>query len=87
MHKIVLFIEPNDDAFWTPSKIEHLFMNRFAIDEDASFEIVKVLDLGKTSMRMSRPKHPDYMFFENERKQKGIDLLDDQNYPSFTNLV
>ena len=31
MQKIVLFIEPNDDAFLTPAKIGHLFMNRFAI--------------------------------------------------------
>ena len=54
MQKIVLFIEPNEDAWCTPSKIGHLFMNRFAIDEDASFEIVKVLDLGKSSW--SSPK-------------------------------
>ena len=40
--KIVLFIEPNDDAWFTPSKIGHLFMNRFAIDEDPGFEIVNV---------------------------------------------
>ena len=75
MHKIVLFIEPTDDAFSTPSKIGHLFMNRFAIDEDASFEIIKVFELEKTSLRMSSPKHPDYIFFENERKQKGMDLI------------
>ena len=31
MQKIVLFIEPNDDAFVTPFKIGHLFMNRFNI--------------------------------------------------------
>ena len=45
MQKIVLFIEPNGDAFKTPSKIGHLFMNRFAIDEEAGFEVVKVLEL------------------------------------------
>ena len=77
MQKIVLFIEPSDNAHRTPFKVGHLFMNRFAIDEDASFEIVKVLELAKTSFSMSRPKHPEYKFFENERKQKGIDLIDD----------
>ena len=78
MQKIVLFIEPNDDAFWTPLKIGHLFINRFAIDEDAGFEIVEVLELEKTSLRMSEPRHPEYKNFETERKQKGIDLTDDE---------
>ena len=74
--KIVLFIEPHDDAFYTPSKIGHLFMNRFAVDEDSSFEIVKVLELEKTSLAMYYPNHPEYKNFEKERKQKGIDLMD-----------
>ena len=78
MQKIVLFIEPNDDAFITPSKIGHLFMNRFAIDEDPGFEIVKILELEKTSWAMSYSKHPEYKNFENERKQKGIDLITDE---------
>ena len=74
--KIVLFIEPSDEAWDTPSKIGHLFMNRFAVDEDPGFEIVKVLELKKTSEAMSWPNHPEYKNFENERKQKGIDLMD-----------
>ena len=78
MQKIVLFIEPNDDAFLTPSKIGHLFMNRFAVDEDPGFEIVKVLELEKTSEAMSLPKHPEYKNFKNDRKQKGIDLITDE---------
>ena len=44
--KIVLFIEP---ALFipscTPSKIGNLFMNRFAIDEDANHEILKIYQL------------------------------------------
>ena len=70
--KIVLFIEPNDDAFFTPSKIGHLFMNRFAIDEDVGFEIIKVLELEKTSLKTYHSKHPEY---KNVRMQKGIDLI------------
>ena len=75
MQKIVLFIEPNEDAWCTPSKIGHLFMNRFAIDEDASFEIVKVLELKKGSSKMSSPFNAENVNNETEIKQKGIDLI------------
>ena len=79
MQKIVLFIEPVDDAWFTSSKIGHLFMNRFAIEEDPGFEIVKVLELEKASFAMCYRKHPEYKNLENDRNQKGIDLIDDEN--------
>ena len=53
-------------------------MNRFAIDEDPGFEIVKVLELEQASWAMSWPSHPEYKNFENDRKQKGFDLIDDE---------
>ena len=84
--KIVLFIEPHDDAFCTPSKIGHLFMNRFAVDEDPGFEIVKVLELEKASQAMSNKNHSEYKNFENERKQKGIDLMDAKECFGFLKL-
>ena len=37
MHAIVLFIEPTDEGFTSRLKIGNLLINRFAIDEDASF--------------------------------------------------
>ena len=40
--KIVLFIEPAEIAWHTPSKIVNLFMNRFGVDEDANHEILKI---------------------------------------------
>ena len=43
--KIVLFIEPAAEAYYTPSKIGNLFMNRFAIGEDAKHEILKIYHL------------------------------------------
>ena len=43
--KIVLFIEPAFYAYHKPSKIGNLFMNRFAIDEDANHEILKIYHL------------------------------------------
>ena len=76
MQKIILFIEPSDDAFDTPSKIVHLFMNRFAVDEDAGSEVLKVLELGKASDKMAYRGHTEYKNFENERQQKGMDLID-----------
>ena len=65
MQKIVLFIEPNERAHETPLKIGNLFMNRFAVDEDAASEILKIFELEKHSYRMS----------SEERKQKGMDLI------------
>ena len=76
MQKIILFFEPNDDTFLTPSKIGHLFMNRFAVDEDAGSEILMVLELQKSSWKMFDAEHPEYENSENERQQKGMDLID-----------
>ena len=45
MQKIVLFIDPNAFAHETPLKIGNLFMNRFAVDEDAASEILKIYEL------------------------------------------
>ena len=49
MQKIVLFIEQNISPYETPSKIGNLFMNRFAIDEDESNEILKIFHLEEAS--------------------------------------
>ena len=47
--KIVLFIEPAAGPWHKPSKIANLFMNRFAIDEDANHEILKIYHLEYTT--------------------------------------
>ena len=73
MNKIVLFIEPSDHAFVTNLKIGNLFMNRFAIDESAGFEILNVLELGKTPLKMSDPGHSNKNY-KNEKKEKGMGL-------------
>ena len=67
MQKIILFIEPNDDAFMTPAKIGDIFMNRFAIDENASCEILKKFELGKTSFDMHWSRR------HRETRKKGMD--------------
>ena len=43
--KIVLFIEQARRKASKPSKIGNLFLNRFAIDEDAKSEILKIYQL------------------------------------------
>ena len=53
MQKIVLFIEATEVAFDTPLKIGNLFMNRFAIEENDSSEILKIFELDKCSRKMS----------------------------------
>ena len=73
MQKIIIFIEPNDDAFLTPAKIGDIFMNRFVIDENASCEILKKFELGETSVETSWPGGENYKNFAEERKQKGMD--------------
>ena len=74
MQKIVLFIEPTEDAFVTPFTAGHLFMNRFSIGEEANFEIVKIFEFGKSSDKMSQKNHPEYSNFEENRNQKGMSL-------------
>ena len=75
MQKIILFIEPSDDAFFTPCKAGNLFMNRFSIEEEANFEIVKIFELGKSSWKMSDSTfNPEYLNFEKDRKQKEMSL-------------
>ena len=43
--KIVLFIDPAETTWTKPDKIGNLFTNRFAIDEDAKNEILKIYQL------------------------------------------
>ena len=45
MQNIVLFIEPTMTTYFTPYKIGHLFINRFAIGEEEKSEIIKVFEL------------------------------------------
>ena len=67
MQKIVLFIEPSEEACETPLKIGNLFMNRFAVDEDAASEILKTFELAKY--------HFGWFMSPEEEQQKGMDLI------------
>ena len=61
--KIVLFIEPNDEDQESPTSIGNLYMNRFAIDEDAADEILNIYHLKQCKRHLS----------EDEKNAKGID--------------
>ena len=61
MQNIVLFMKPDESAYETPLKIGNLIMNRFAVDEDAAFEILKIYELEKYSNVYD--------------EQKGMDLI------------
>ena len=58
-------MEPSQDAFDTPFKIGNLFMNRFAVDEDAASEVLKTFELEKFS----------WMLSTEDKQQKGMDLI------------
>ena len=48
---LFLLVEPSNDAYLTPAKIGNLYLNRFAIDEDAGFEILGIQFLHRASRR------------------------------------
>ena len=73
MQKIILFVEPTHETCYTAAKIGDIFMNRFAIDENASCEILKRFELGKTSDELSWNGHENYENLAAERQQKGMD--------------
>ena len=67
--KIVLFIEPAETACSKSSKIGDLFMNRFAIDEDAENEILKIYQL---EYRI------DDLYLGRFTPQEGSDLINNR---------
>ena len=64
--KIVLFIEPAFQACCKPSKIGNLFLNRFAIDEDAKNEILKIYQHEDSFSEFSR---------DELTPEEGLDLI------------
>ena len=71
MHQVVLFLEEQEEDWRTPLKIGNLFFNRFGVDEDAAFEMIGVYNLQKSSEKMTWADGKEY---ENERKEKGMDI-------------
>ena len=61
---IILFIEPNDEDQKSSTSICNLYLNRFAIDEDAADEVLKIYQLQKCSRHLT----------EEEKDLKGMDI-------------
>ena len=78
-------MEEIEEAYYTPLKIGNLFFNRCAADEDAAFESVGVYNLQKSSHEMAYQYGEEYKNFENERKEKGMDI--NHNLPFFTDIL
>ena len=64
-------MEEQEETYRTPLKIGNLFFNRFGTDEDAAFESVGVYHLQKSIRKKGNPYITE---FENERKEKGMDI-------------
>ena len=66
MKNIIVFIEPNEHSFSPNWKIAHLYLNRFTIDEYASFELLGVYYLKKCHKDLvNQPEE-----FRVQRKEK-----------------
>lgn len=68
---IVLMVEPSEDKFTCATKIGNLFINRFAIDEEAAFEIIQILEFEKSFYKMEERSHVEFNDYSRERKEKG----------------
>ena len=70
MQNLVLLMEPSEDAYEISLKGGNMCMNRFCIDEDATFELSGVHYLKKSSDEIFYEKE-----FDLERKSKGKGYL------------
>ena len=61
MQKLVVFLEPSEDASNISMKGGNMILNRFCIDEDAAFELSGVNYLEKWSHKR-KGKGMDYSF-------------------------
>lgn len=69
---IVLIVEPSEDQFTCATNIGNLFINRFAIEEEAAFEIIQILEFEKSFYKMEERSHVEYNDYSRERKEKGL---------------
>ena len=73
-HKIVLFIEPCYEYCEKLSEIGNLFINRFAIDESAGHEILKIYRL-ETKVRYFNTGQYGKYGTEWITAETGLDLI------------
>ena len=96
-HQIILFIEPAKEEWKCPESIGNLYLNRFAIDEDAAHEVLGVYYLQQSSAQLCDPKNKAYknnaierqekIRFDNKIFQKGIQLAAQNQSSSVQNHI
>ena len=72
MKDLVFLMEPSKNEWMTPLKIGNLYLNRFAIDEEAAFEVLGIHYF--VPSRYSHDKNEIFKTEQSELKQKGIEL-------------
>ena len=70
MQNIVVFIEPNEDAFITSEKIANIYLNRFMIDEDAGNELFGIKTMGKSACKFEKWPYTSLLGFNNPLQQE-----------------
>ena len=75
MHNIVLFIEASRHGCEFPSKIADLIMNLFAIDEEASIEILKIFKIEYSCHDFFWGNLDKPEFRQKLNIDKGLDLM------------
>ena len=72
MQNLALLMDPCEEAYDTSLKAGNMYMNRFCIDEDASFELSGVNYFQKSSDEMTYKESLEFKF---KRKVKGKECL------------
>ena len=72
MQNLALLMDPCEEAYDTSLKEGNMYMNRFCIDEDASFELSGVNYFQKSSDEMTYKESLEFKF---KRKVKGKECL------------
>ena len=92
MSKLVFIVDMiASQACKNPVKIMHIYMNRFAIDENASFEIISVQTLMYQEINLSPSDGPGEFFLKSkvtgeEQEVSQQEFLDDINQGTVENL-
>ena len=69
MQKLVVFLEPSEDASNISMKGGNMILNRFCIDEDAAFELSRVNYFHKFSHEVIRAS------VQTQKKGKGNEVI------------
>ena len=70
--QILLLIESSEDQFTCATKIGNLYINRLAIDEEAAFEVIQILEFQKSFYKMEERSHGKFKDYADKRKLKGL---------------